>query len=75
MDKWFLRSKTIWGAIIAAAPGLSQAFGWDVSAGELAEAGSRMSAVLDSLQALVGVVLIVWGRNTARGTVALMPKL
>lgn len=75
MDKWFLKSKTIIGAIVAALPGFSQAFGLEISAGEVAEAGSRLATMLDSLQAVAGFVLIWWGRNTAAGSVTLLPKL
>ncbi|MEL6748411.1 MAG: hypothetical protein AAFO79_11475, partial [Pseudomonadota bacterium] len=67
--KWWAHSKTIWGALIAAAavvvPVITPLFGIDVSADEVRAFGTRVDQLLQVLAGLTGTVLTVWGRLTA----------
>ena len=83
MDKWFLRSKTVWGALVLGAlPHLLVLAGMEpdpaqiaalkdsgevffASAWELFEAGSQ----------IVGVFLVIFGRQRAAGKLTLLPSL
>jgi len=71
VDKWFLKSKTIWGGLILAVPALVEAFGVDLSAEEITDLGSTVTALLDHLHWLVGFGLVWWGRQTAAGKLTL----
>jgi len=67
--KWWAHSKTIWGALIAAAavvvPVITPLFGIDVSADDVRAFGTRVDQLLQVLAGLTGTVLTVWGRLTA----------
>lgn len=74
--KWFLKSKTIWGTIIAAitmaAPIISQVTGIDLTpavdaAGQAGEAATTVvDTTLKAVGAVVSTWLLVWGRFTKK---------
>jgi hypothetical protein len=72
-EKWLLKSKTIWGAIIGFLPSIFTLFGveFDPSvAGSAQVAGesliNSLFGVFDSFNEVVGAGLVVWGRLTAK---------
>lgn len=75
MDKWFAKSLTMWGLVIAVLPGLSQLTGFEISASEIADLEGQGKSLVDALQAIVGLVMGVIGRKRATGTITLLPRL
>lgn len=72
-EKWFVKSKTLWGAIIAALPGLLAVAGVQlpVDPDTLLSAGMDL---LDALNEVAGLVLLIIGRYDAPNTrLTLMP--
>jgi hypothetical protein len=69
MEKWFLKSKTILGVLVAILPTLLPVFG--LSFGENEQA--LFSEFVDAVIVAVGAVLAWIGRNNAAGTVTLLP--
>ena len=72
-SKWFLKSKTIWGALIGFLPSLLMLVGIapDPEAiSALSQAGSNFLdgawALLNSGNEVIGAALVVWGRLTAK---------
>lgn len=59
--KSFLRSKTIWGAVIAVAPPVLNLLGYSVTGADVAQ----VSGSIDSIVTAVGALLAVYGRVTA----------
>ena len=77
-SKFFLRSWTIWGAIVAVLPNLLAAFGVTLPAGLLGEADSAVRDVLlaaDRLNEALGALLIVVGRQRASARLTVLPQL
>lgn len=66
-NKWFLKSKTLWGVIIMALPGLLQVFGVSLTADEHAALGQMGDKVLEAL----GAALAIYGRFVAGGSLTL----
>lgn len=74
MEKWFLKSKTIWGALIGFLPGLftlvaGEPVDPELMASTKAAGESFITAawgLVDAANELVGAVLVVWGRLTAK---------
>ena len=67
--KFFLLSKTVWGLIIATAPGWLSIFGVDWSADDTAVAEEAGYSLIDGLEAAavaVGSLIALWGRKTAK---------
>ena len=56
MDKNFLKSKTMWGAIIMTGHAVAMKFGYDIG---------DVQTLVDTAIQLVSVLLVVWGRITA----------
>ncbi len=76
MDKFFLRSKTIFGALILLINPLLALFGIEpLAADQVAGMGDQIVVVLDSLNEIVGLVLVVWGRVSAKSSLTLLPKI
>ena len=59
--KSFLRSKTIWGAMIAVAPPVANLLGYSVTGADVAQ----VSGSIDSIVTAVGCLWAVFGRVTA----------
>ena len=59
--KFFLKSKTVWGLIIVAAPQIALLFGFEWGP----EDNANLASVGNSIASLAGVVLAYWGRKTA----------
>jgi len=70
-DMSFLTGKkTYIGIIIAVVPTLAGFFGYTISVGEIAEAGTLLAALADNLEALIatGGALFAWyGRAVTKG--------
>ena len=70
-EKWFLKSKTIWGILIAAVPGLLQAvgvdFGGEETVGAAEDAFQNLLRVFDMFNEAAGAALAWWGRVSAKG--------
>lgn len=62
--KHAVRSKTIWGAVIMAAVSLVAIGGVEITEQETQQ-------IVESVTALVGVVLVIWGRFSAKQKVVL----
>jgi|TARA_Y100000310_G_C20575698_1_gene760289 hypothetical protein len=71
MDKFFLKSKTIWGAIVAALPGALTAIGVDWPSADTESIGGQVVFMLDSWNEAIGAALVVWGRIKAVDTLKL----
>lgn len=72
--KFFAASKTLWGGVLLALPAFSEAFGLAVSPADwagLEEAGTKL---INAVEAVVGAVLVVWGRLSATRPIALAPR-
>jgi hypothetical protein len=63
-SKFFLKSKSVWGIIIVALPQLWLIFP-GLPAFDLATASQSFNTVLDSLNEIIGVILIIKGRIDA----------
>jgi hypothetical protein len=75
-SKFFLKSMTIWGLIIAAVPTLAKFLGYDMAPDEaqaVAQAGESLLAHVDGLIEAVGIVLAAWGRVRASGNLTMKP--
>lgn len=72
MNKFFLRSKTVIGALIAGAPAVLGAFG--VSIPELGELGNTVMDWLDASNEIVGMAIAIYGRFQASDAVTLIPN-
>ena len=66
-DKFFLKSKTLWGGLIVFLPVLLGTFGVDIP-DNLPVLGEAGASFLDATNEIVGALLIAWGRYTAGGT-------
>ncbi len=66
-NKWFLKSKTLWGGIIAFLPAFLNVVGLQlpIDAETLGTIGLEF---LSSANEVIGVVLLIWGRWSAPGT-------
>jgi len=67
--KWWGQSMTIWGTAITALstvlPVLGPAFGLDVSADVVREAGDQLVSVVQAVGGLVGTIMTIYGRTRA----------
>ena len=61
MEKHFLKSKTIWGAIVAALPALIPLLG--------AETATSIETVGSSVVTLIGAIIAIYGRVKAEGKI------
>ncbi len=68
-SKFILKSKTIWGVLIAAVPTILAQFGYDMGNPEL------LNGIVNEIFEVVGAVLAVFGRIVAEGPIAIKPKL
>jgi len=67
MDKFFLKSATIWGGIIAALPAMAAAFDLPISVGEIAGLDTAVGSMINALQSIVGFGVVYWGRHRSDG--------
>lgn len=72
MSKFFLRSKTVIGALIAGLPAVLGAFG--VSVPELGQLGDSVMSWLDATNEIVGMAIAIYGRFQATDPVTLVPN-
>lgn len=76
-DKFFLRSKTIIGGLIAALPSIitaiSSLLGIDLPQAELETIGADIMTVLDSLNEIIGLAFVVVGRMEAQARIKWLP--
>ncbi len=70
MDKFFLKSKTTWGAILLLAPVVSKICGYDMSA----EVIEQINTSLGELLTAIGAVLAIFGIRTADTQLTIKPK-
>ena len=74
-EKIFLKSKTIWGWVVmmaaSAAPVFGPILGVDVDAAEINQVGTSVTEWLTATGAVVGSVMIIVGRFTAKAPVTL----
>ena len=73
-SKWIAKSKTLWGAIIAALPVLAPIFGLDLSPDDVAQIGDSGVSVIDAAFGVVGGLLVIYGRLTASQPATMLPK-
>lgn len=73
-SKWIIKSKTLWGAIIAALPVLGPTLGLDLSPDDVATIGDSGVNFIDAAAGAVGAVLVIWGRVSATTKATLLPK-
>lgn len=71
MSKFFLKSKTVIGALIAGLPAVLGAFG--VTVPELGGLGDTLVTWLDASNEIVGMAIAIYGRFQATDAVTLMP--
>ena len=72
MNKFFLRSKTVIGALIAGLPAVLDAFG--VTIPELGDLGNSVMSWLDASNEIVGMAIAIYGRFQATDPVTLIPN-
>lgn len=72
-EKWFLKSKTIWGALIGFLPPLLELIGIAPAPEAIEALNASGASFLDVLWTLVnagnevvGAALVIWGRLTAK---------
>lgn len=63
--KSIFASKTVWGAVVAAAPAVSGMFGITITGADVMEASRH----LDSIVTAGGALLAIYGRITARSRI------
>ncbi|MAU40962.1 MAG: hypothetical protein CMF31_05000 [Kordiimonas sp.] len=68
--KWFLKSKTVIGAIMAILPTLLPVFGVSFSTEEV----GLVNGAVDATITAGGALLAVYGRFTAKESVTVLPK-
>jgi hypothetical protein len=74
-NKFALRSKTIWGAILAFIGFVGPAlFGVEIDPAEIENANEMFAAAATGISGVVGFVLTIWGRFTAKGNVTATPN-
>ena len=67
MDKWFAKSKTIWGLAIAGISTILPFFGIGISAEEV----STLNVSFDTIGQLIGLLIALYGRIKATGGLTL----
>lgn len=65
MNKYFLKSKTILGALVTLAPTIATMSGFTLSGDDTA----MISTTVDSIIQIAGAALVVYGRVKAKGAV------
>ncbi len=77
IQKWILKSKTFWGAVVMAATTLVPAFGHmigiDATAQDVQNIGNSITDVITAVGTAVGFVMVVLGRMQAEGKATLTP--
>ena len=75
-SKFFLKSKTVWGVLVAFAPALLAAVGIDIEAdvGQLDGAVKMLLDAFNQLNEAIGGLLIVFGMRNAETSLSLLPK-
>lgn len=71
MNKFWLKSKTTWGALLILAPTVAQIFGYDMSA----EVVERLNTNLADLVQTIGVILGLFGIRMADGKLSFKASL
>ncbi|MEO5914849.1 MAG: hypothetical protein ABIS50_11490 [Luteolibacter sp.] len=72
--KPIFQSKTIVGALIMAATIAAQFYQAPVSQDEINQAGGQLQQVLEGVSALVGLVMVIYGRMKATRPVTILGK-
>ena len=74
--KWWVQSKTIWGALITAAatvaPVLGPMIGIELSGEVVRQAGEQTITAVQALSGLFGTILTIYGRLSATAKLARM---
>jgi hypothetical protein len=76
-QKWFLKSKTVWGVIIVILSQLGpflRAFGYDIDPIAIKDLGEQGDLLLGNLMAIVGGLLALYGRMTAETHLTVSPN-
>lgn len=76
-SKFFLRSWTIWGAIVGVLPNLLAAFGAELPAELVGDTDSAVRSVIlaaDALNEALGALLIIIGRQRASARLTVLPQ-
>ncbi len=73
-SKFFLRSRTVIGGLIAALPGIAATFGYDWTAVDSEYIGAKLMLFLDQANEIVGFLVMMWGRQVAKGKLTWLPK-
>lgn len=74
VNKMFLKSMTIWGAIVASAPTILDALGMGGIGGLIVDLNEPVANVLNGVVTLIGAVLVVVGRLRATVPLSLKTK-
>ena len=76
-QKWIARSLTIWGLIVTvvstAGPVFGPLIGIDVNPADVAEVGAKGTTWINATGALIGSVMVIWGRLRSTTMVTLLP--
>lgn len=72
--KNFLQSKTIIGSLILIVSMLLPMFGIEFSADEAENLSGKVAAALDAGAEVFGLILIIWGRFTAKKALTVLPS-
>lgn len=73
-SKVFLKSKTIWGGLILGLPPILESIGMGGLGQALVDLNPTVMGIIDKLADLVGLVLVVWGRATAKAPITVTPS-
>jgi uncharacterized protein (TIGR02594 family) len=69
LDKFWLQSLTVWGAIITIAavaiPEIGKLVGYDVTPEMIKDIGTHGAAIVQSVASLIGAIMVVYGRMRA----------
>lgn len=69
MDKFFIKSTTILGALIGFLPNVAIMFGYDFTAAD----GEAILSFWNELAAFLGFIMVLIGRNKAKGGIRWWP--
>lgn len=71
--KFFLQSKTVIGAILIALSMVAPLLGWEFTATDANTFVEKVGVFFDSFAEVIGLALVLWGRFTAQGPLAVLP--
>lgn len=73
-SKWLAKSLTVWGGVVLVLPTIGRLAGWDFAGYDFAELQTAGEHVLLGLNAVVGSLMVLYGRARAKGSATILPS-